>query len=132
MIKPSSAVRAHAFTLVEVMVATAITAFLFLMMSGMWRGLMGSINDSLTDARISQEAGFVLETMRRDLGGFLPGKEQEFGGIIRNGARMIYAYSEATVPKLMVILRKSYGGAYCVMSRFRPKSAHFNIDWEYS
>jgi acetyl-CoA carboxylase carboxyltransferase component len=41
---------------------------------------------------------------------------QEYGGIIRNGARMIYAYSEATVPKLMVILRKSYGGAYCVMS----------------
>jgi methylmalonyl-CoA decarboxylase subunit alpha len=48
--------------------------------------------------------------------GFLPGKDQEYGGIIRNGARMIYAYSEATVPKLMVILRKSYGGAYCVMS----------------
>ena len=52
----------------------------------------------------------------QDVPGFLPGKEQEFGGIIRNGARMIYAYSEATVPKLMVILRKSYGGAYCVMS----------------
>jgi len=48
--------------------------------------------------------------------GFLPGKDQEYSGIIRNGARMIYAYSEATVPKLMVILRKSYGGAYCVMS----------------
>ncbi len=48
--------------------------------------------------------------------GFLPGNDQEYGGIIRNGARMIYAYSEATVPKLMVILRKSYGGAYCVMS----------------
>ena len=52
----------------------------------------------------------------QDVPGFLPGKEQEFGGIIRNGARMIYAYSEATVPKLMIILRKSYGGAYCVMS----------------
>ncbi len=52
----------------------------------------------------------------QDVPGFLPGKEQEYGGIIRNGARMIYAYSEATVPKLMVILRKSYGGAYCVMS----------------
>ena len=48
--------------------------------------------------------------------GFLPGKDQEYGGIIRNGARLIYAYSEATMPKLMVILRKSYGGAYCVMS----------------
>ena len=52
----------------------------------------------------------------QDVPGFLPGKHQEYGGIIRNGARMIYAYSEATVPKLMVILRKSYGGAYCVMS----------------
>jgi propionyl-CoA carboxylase beta chain len=52
----------------------------------------------------------------QDVPGFLPGKNQEYGGIIRNGARMIYAYSEATVPKLMVILRKSYGGAYCVMS----------------
>ncbi len=52
----------------------------------------------------------------QDVPGFLPGTHQEYGGIIRNGARMIYAYSEATVPKLMVILRKSYGGAYCVMS----------------
>jgi acetyl-CoA carboxylase carboxyltransferase component len=52
----------------------------------------------------------------QDVPGFLPGKDQEYGGIIRNGARMIHAYSEATVPKLMVILRKSYGGAYCVMS----------------
>jgi len=52
----------------------------------------------------------------QDVPGFLPGRDQEYGAIIRNGARMIYAYSEATVPKLMVILRKSYGGAYCVMS----------------
>ncbi len=52
----------------------------------------------------------------QDVPGFLPGTNQEYGGIIRNGARMIYAYSEAVVPKLMVILRKSYGGAYCVMS----------------
>lgn len=52
----------------------------------------------------------------QDVPGFLPGKDQEYSGIIRNGARMIYAYSEALVPKLMVILRKSYGGAYCVMS----------------
>jgi len=52
----------------------------------------------------------------QDVPGFLPGTDQEYGGIIRNGARMIYAYSEATVPKLMLILRKSYGGAYCVMS----------------
>ena len=52
----------------------------------------------------------------QDVPGFLPGKAQEYGGIIRNGSRMIYAYSEATVPKLLVVLRKSYGGAYCVMS----------------
>jgi propionyl-CoA carboxylase beta chain len=52
----------------------------------------------------------------QDVPGFLPGTNQEYSGIIREGARMIYAYSEATVPKLMVILRKSYGGAYCVMS----------------
>jgi propionyl-CoA carboxylase beta chain len=52
----------------------------------------------------------------QDVPGFLPGTDQEYSGIIRNGARLIYAYSEATVPKLMVILRKSYGGAYCVMS----------------
>jgi acetyl-CoA carboxylase carboxyltransferase component len=52
----------------------------------------------------------------QDVPGFLPGRNQEYSGIIRNGARLIYAYSEATVPKLMVILRKSYGGAYCVMS----------------
>ncbi len=52
----------------------------------------------------------------QDVPGFLPGTHQEYGGIIRNGARLIYAYSEATVPKLMLILRKSYGGAYCVMS----------------
>jgi propionyl-CoA carboxylase beta chain len=52
----------------------------------------------------------------QDVPGFLPGTDQEYGAIIRNGARLIYAYSEATVPKLMIILRKSYGGAYCVMS----------------
>jgi propionyl-CoA carboxylase beta chain len=52
----------------------------------------------------------------QDVPGFLPGKDQEYSGIIRNGARLIYAYSEATVPKLMIITRKSYGGAYCVMS----------------
>jgi propionyl-CoA carboxylase beta chain len=52
----------------------------------------------------------------QDVPGFLPGTVQEYSGIIRNGARMIYAYSEATVPKIMIILRKSYGGAYCVMS----------------
>lgn len=51
-----------------------------------------------------------------DVPGFLPGVKQEHGGIIRSGAKLLYAYCEATVPKLTVITRKAYGGAYCVMS----------------
>jgi len=51
-----------------------------------------------------------------DVPGFLPGVNQEYDGIIRNGAKLLYAYCEATVPKVTVITRKSYGGAYCVMS----------------
>jgi methylmalonyl-CoA decarboxylase subunit alpha len=65
--------------------------------------------------RICDAYNIPIVTLQ-DVPGFLPGKDQEYGGIIRNGSRLIYAYSEATVPKLMVILRKSYGGAYCVMS----------------
>lgn len=51
-----------------------------------------------------------------DVPGFLPGTNQEYGGIIRHGAKLIYAYAEATVPKIAIITRKAYGGAYCVMS----------------
>jgi propionyl-CoA carboxylase beta chain len=51
-----------------------------------------------------------------DVPGFLPGTAQEFGGIIKHGAKLLFAYCEATVPKLTVITRKAYGGAYCVMS----------------
>jgi len=51
-----------------------------------------------------------------DVPGFLPGTAQEFGGIIRHGAKLLYAFAEATVPKITVITRKSYGGAYCVMA----------------
>lgn len=51
-----------------------------------------------------------------DVPGFMPGTAQEFGGIIRNGAKLLYAFGEATVPKLTVITRKAYGGAYCVMN----------------
>ena len=50
-----------------------------------------------------------------DCPGFLPGADQEYGGIIRHGAKIVYAYSEATVPKISVVLRKAYGGAYIVM-----------------
>src|SRR5262245_24470758 len=51
-----------------------------------------------------------------DVPGFLPGTAQEWGGIIRHGAKLLYAFAEATVPKITVITRKSYGGAYCVMA----------------
>jgi propionyl-CoA carboxylase beta chain len=58
-----------------------------------------------------------------DVPGFLPGTVQEYGGIIRHGAKLLYAFAEATVPKLTVITRKAYGGAYCVMS-----SKHIRTD----
>src|SRR5262249_21361848 len=50
-----------------------------------------------------------------DVPGFLPGTDQEYRGIIKHGAKLLYAFAEATVPKVTVITRKSYGGAYCVM-----------------
>jgi propionyl-CoA carboxylase beta chain len=58
-----------------------------------------------------------------DVPGFLPGTAQEFGGIIRHGAKLLYAFAEATVPKITVITRKAYGGAYCVMA-----SKHIRTD----
>jgi propionyl-CoA carboxylase beta chain len=58
-----------------------------------------------------------------DVPGFLPGVDQEFGGIIRHGAKLLYAYAEATVPKITIITRKAYGGAYCVMG-----SKHLRTD----
>ncbi len=63
-----------------------------------------------------------------DVPGFLPGTDQEWGGIIRHGAKLLYAYSEATVPKLTVITRKAYGGAYDVMSSKHIR-ADFNFAW---
>jgi propionyl-CoA carboxylase beta chain len=63
-----------------------------------------------------------------DVPGFLPGTAQEWGGIIRHGAKLLYAYSEATVPKLTVITRKAYGGAYDVMSSKHVR-ADFNFAW---
>jgi len=51
-----------------------------------------------------------------DVPGFMPGTVQEYGGIIRHGAKLLYAYAEATVPRITVITRKAYGGAYCVMN----------------
>ncbi|VEU37487.1 unnamed protein product [Pseudo-nitzschia multistriata] len=62
-----------------------------------------------------------------DVPGFLPGTEQEFGGIIRHGAKLLFAYAEASVPKVTVITRKAYGGAYDVMA-----SKHLRVDSNYA
>jgi propionyl-CoA carboxylase beta chain len=62
-----------------------------------------------------------------DVPGFLPGTAQEYGGVIRNGAKILYAFAEATIPKVTVITRKAYGGAYCVMS-----SKHLRGDINYA
>src|SRR5262249_32597 len=62
-----------------------------------------------------------------DVPGFLPGTQQEYGGIIRQGAKLLFAFAEATVPKITVITRKAYGGAYCVMS-----SKHIRTDGNYA
>jgi len=62
-----------------------------------------------------------------DVPGFLPGTQQEYGGIIRHGAKLLFAFAEATVPKITVITRKAYGGAYCVMS-----SKHIRTDVNYA
>jgi len=59
--------------------------------------------------------------------GFLPGTEQEWGGIIRHGAKLLFALAEATVPKVTVITRKAYGGAYCVMG-----SKHIRTDFNFA
>jgi propionyl-CoA carboxylase beta chain len=63
-----------------------------------------------------------------DVPGFLPGTAQEFGGIIRHGAKLLYAYAEATVPKITVITRKAYGGAYCVMGSKHLRT-DINLAW---
>jgi len=60
--------------------------------------------------------------------GFLPGANQEWGGIIRHGAKLLYAFAEATVPKLTVITRKAYGGAYDVMSSKHIRG-DYNVAW---
>ncbi len=76
------------------------------------------INASLKGARFVRFCDcFNLPIVTfEDVPGFLPGTAQEFGGIIKHGAKLLFAYCEATVPKLTVITRKAYGGAYCVMS----------------
>jgi propionyl-CoA carboxylase beta chain len=83
------------------------------------------INASVKGARFVRfcDAFNIPLVTLEDVPGFLPGTLQEFGGIIRHGAKLLYAYAEATVPKITVITRKAYGGAYCVMS-----SKHIRTD----
>ncbi len=83
------------------------------------------INSSLKAARFVRfcDAFNIPLITFEDVPGFLPGTAQEFGGIIKHGAKLLYAYSEATVPKITVITRKAYGGAYDVMS-----SKHIGAD----
>ena len=83
------------------------------------------INASVKGARFVRfcDAFSIPLVTFEDVPGFLPGTIQEFGGIIRHGAKLLYAFSEATVPKITVITRKAYGGAYCVMA-----SKHIGAD----
>ena len=83
------------------------------------------INSSTKGARFVRfcDAFNIPIVTFEDVPGFLPGTDQEFGGIIRHGAKLLYAYAEATVPKVTVITRKAYGGAYCVMG-----SKHLRTD----
>jgi propionyl-CoA carboxylase beta chain len=83
------------------------------------------INASVKGARFVRfcDAFNVPLITFEDVPGFLPGTQQEFGGIIKHGAKLLYAFAEATVPKLTVITRKAYGGAYCVMA-----SKHIRTD----
>ncbi|PYT06818.1 MAG: methylmalonyl-CoA carboxyltransferase [Acidobacteria bacterium] len=86
------------------------------------------INASVKAARFVRfcDAFNIPLVVFEDVPGFLPGTGQEFGGIIRHGAKLLYAFAEATVPKLTVITRKSYGGAYCVMASKQIR-ADFNF-----
>src|SRR5882757_6706820 len=83
------------------------------------------INASVKGARIDRccDAFNIPLVTFEDVPGFLPGTQQEWGGIIKHGAKLLYAFAEATVPKLTVITRKAYGGAYCVMA-----SKHIRTD----
>jgi len=87
------------------------------------------INASVKGARFVRfcDAFNIPLVILEDVPGFLPGVEQEHGGIIRQGAKLLYALAEATVPKVTVITRKAYGGAYCVMG-----SKHIRTDFNFA
>ena len=86
---------------------------------------MLDINASVKAARFVRfcDAFNIPLVTFEDVPGFLPGTQQEWNGIIKHGAKLLYAFAEATVPKLTVITRKAYGGAYCVMA-----SKHIRTD----
>ena len=88
------------------------------------------INSSVKGARFVRfcDAFNIPLLTFEDVPGFLPGTEQEFGGIIRHGAKLLFAFAEATVPKITVILRKAYGGAYCVMGSKHIRT-DINLAW---
>jgi propionyl-CoA carboxylase beta chain len=88
------------------------------------------INSSVKGARFVRfcDAFNIPILTFEDVPGFLPGTAQEFGGIIRHGAKLLYAYCEATVPKITVITRKAYGGAYCVMGSKQVRT-DINLAW---
>jgi propionyl-CoA carboxylase beta chain len=88
------------------------------------------INSSVKGARFVRfcDAFNIPVVTFVDVPGFLPGTEQEFGGIIRHGAKLLFAFAEATVPKLTVITRKAYGGAYCVMGSKHIRG-DINLAW---
>ena len=87
------------------------------------------INASVKGARFVRfcDAFNIPLVTFEDVPGFLPGTVQEFGGIIKHGAKLLFAFAEATVPKITVITRKAYGGAYCVMA-----SKHLRTDFNYA
>jgi propionyl-CoA carboxylase beta chain len=88
------------------------------------------INSSIKGARFIRfcDAFNIPILTLEDVPGFLPGVDQEHNGIIRHGAKLLYAYADSTVPKITVILRKSYGGAYCVMNS-KNLGGDFNFAW---
>jgi len=87
------------------------------------------INASLKGARFVRfcDAFNIPLITFEDVPGFLPGTQQEWNGIIKHGAKLLFAFAEATVPKITVITRKAYGGAYCVMA-----SKHIRTDINYA
>ncbi|MCB8994343.1 MAG: acyl-CoA carboxylase subunit beta [Bacteroidales bacterium] len=88
------------------------------------------INSSMKSARFVRFCdSFNIPILAlEDVPGFLPGVDQEHSGIIRHGAKLLYAFADATVPRITVILRKSYGGAYCVMNS-KNLGGDFNYAW---